>query len=45
MLDNLEGLSLRPMIARGWEKEEISVFLADVRRDLKNPRFQMQYDG
>jgi hypothetical protein len=44
-IDNLEGFSLRPMSARGWEKEEIIVFLAEVRRDFKNPRFQMQHDG
>lgn len=33
------------MTARGWEKEEISVFLVEVRRDFKNPRLKMQHDG
>jgi hypothetical protein len=33
------------MTARGWEVEEIKVFLASVRQEFKNPRFQMQHDG
>lgn len=45
-LDNLEGSLWRPMTARGWEKEETSVFLSDVGRDFNNnPKFQMQHDG
>ena len=40
MLDGLEGLSLAPMIRPERNKmsyEELQVFLAEVRKDLKNP--------
>ncbi|OCK77679.1 S-adenosyl-L-methionine-dependent methyltransferase [Lepidopterella palustris CBS 459.81] len=44
-LDGLEGITLRVFtIARGWSAEEIQVFLADVRKDLKNPRLQAQHN-
>ncbi|KAF2396922.1 S-adenosyl-L-methionine-dependent methyltransferase [Trichodelitschia bisporula] len=44
-LDNLEAFSLRPMTARGWSVERINEFLREVRRDFKDPTFQMQHDG
>jgi hypothetical protein len=44
-LENLEGFSLRAMTSRGWEIDEIKVFLASVRNEFKNPKFRMQHDG
>lgn len=44
-MENLEGFTLRPLTMKGWKLEEIQVFLADVRKDFKNPKMQMQHDG
>ncbi|KIW07998.1 uncharacterized protein PV09_00944 [Verruconis gallopava] len=44
-LENLEGFSLRAMTSRGWDIDEIKVFLATVRNEFKNPKFRMQHDG
>lgn len=44
-MENLEGFTLRPLTMKGWKMEEIQVFLADVRKDFKNSRLQMQHDG
>ena len=44
-LDGLEAISLRVLTGvRRWEIEELKVFLAMVRKDLKNPKFQAQHN-
>jgi len=44
-LDGLEAISLRVLTgARRWETEELKVFLAMVRKDLKNARFHAQHN-
>jgi hypothetical protein len=44
-LENLEGLTLA-LFTRflGWSREEVFVFLTDVRKDLKNPRIHACYN-
>ncbi|KAF1815802.1 S-adenosyl-L-methionine-dependent methyltransferase [Eremomyces bilateralis CBS 781.70] len=44
-MENLEGFTLRPLTMKGWKREEIMVFIADVRKDFKNSKLQMQHDG
>jgi len=44
-LENLEGISIRLLTAVfKWQVEEVMVLLADVRKDLLNPRAQIQHD-
>ncbi|KAF2425830.1 S-adenosyl-L-methionine-dependent methyltransferase [Tothia fuscella] len=44
-LDGLESISLRIFTGvRGWRKEEVQVYLSQVRKDLMNPRMQMQHN-
>ncbi|KAF2842832.1 S-adenosyl-L-methionine-dependent methyltransferase [Patellaria atrata CBS 101060] len=44
-LDGLEAISLRVLTtALNWKPEEVQVLLANVRKDLKNPRFQAQHN-
>lgn len=39
MLYGLEGFSLAPLTrAHGWTREEVEVFLVDVRKDIHNRR-------
>ena len=28
----------------GWKKEEVDVFLVDVRKDMKNPKFHAYWN-
>ncbi|KAE8362373.1 S-adenosyl-L-methionine-dependent methyltransferase [Aspergillus caelatus] len=43
--DGLDGMSLRIFTAmKGWQPEELREFLADVRKDLRNPRLQAQHN-
>ncbi|KAG9233730.1 S-adenosyl-L-methionine-dependent methyltransferase [Amylocarpus encephaloides] len=35
-LNGIEGISLKVMTAMGWELEEIQVFIAEVRKDVKD---------
>jgi hypothetical protein len=45
LLDGLEAISLRVFTGiRRWEIEELKVFLAVVRKDLTNPKFQAQHN-
>ncbi|KAK7706430.1 hypothetical protein SLS57_009664 [Botryosphaeria dothidea] len=44
-LEGLEGLSMRPFTAlRGWKYDELLVFLAKIRGELKNPRLRLQHN-
>jgi hypothetical protein len=44
-LDGLEAISLRVFIhVLKWRPEEVQVFLAQVRKDMLNPKMQMQHD-
>ncbi|KAB2575729.1 Methyltransferase type 11 [Lasiodiplodia theobromae] len=44
-LEGFEGLSLRPFTTlRGWKYEEVLVFLAKVRQELKNPALRLQHN-
>jgi hypothetical protein len=45
VLDGLEGFSLRLLcdVAK-WSEEEVTVLLANVRRELRDPSIHMQYD-
>ncbi|KAH8696251.1 S-adenosyl-L-methionine-dependent methyltransferase [Talaromyces proteolyticus] len=44
-LEGLEGISLHLFTnTAGWKPEEVQVFLVNVRKDLKNPRFQAQHN-
>jgi hypothetical protein len=44
-LDGLEAISLRVFIhVLGWKLEEVQVFLSQVRKDMLNPKMQMQHD-
>lgn len=44
-LDGLEAMSLRMLMnVRRWEIEEVKVFLALVRKDLRNPKFHAQHN-
>jgi hypothetical protein len=44
-LDGLEAISMRIFTGvRGWRAEEVLVFLAEVRKDLLNPRLRMQHN-
>lgn len=39
MTNGLEGFTMAPLTrAYGWTKEEVTLFLVDVRKDLNNPR-------
>lgn len=45
VLDGMEGFSLQLFCGvLGWTKEEVTVFLAQVRRDFMNPAIHLQYD-
>lgn len=45
VLDGLEGFSLRLLCdVAGWTEEEVTVLLANVRKELKDPSIHMQYD-
>lgn len=41
---SLEGLSLG-MFTRvlGWQKEEVEIFLTEVRKDMKNPKIHAYF--
>lgn len=39
MLEGVEGFSLKSMEAMGWTRNEIEVFLASVRREMKGTQF------
>ena len=44
-LDGLEAISLRVFTnVHNWKAEEVQVFLAQVRKDMLNPKMQMQHD-
>ena len=44
-LQGLEGFTLRLFCdVLGWRKEEVYVFLANVRKDLKSQALHVQYD-
>jgi len=44
-LDGLEAISLRIFTnVQGWSPNQIQVFLAEVRKDLKNTRLQAQHN-
>jgi len=44
-LNGLEAISLRVFThVRGWSTEEVTVFLAQVRKDMLNPRMQIQHN-
>lgn len=44
-LDGLEAISLRVFTyVFKWQPEEVQVFLAQVRKDMLNPKMQMQHD-
>ncbi|KAL8741174.1 MAG: hypothetical protein Q9190_006189, partial [Brigantiaea leucoxantha] len=43
--EGLEGFTLRLFTQiLGWKKEEVQVLLANVRKDLRNPRIHAQFD-
>ena len=43
--DGLEGFTLRLFIQHlGWTAEEVHVLLANVRKDLRDPRIHAQFD-
>ncbi|KAE8385368.1 S-adenosyl-L-methionine-dependent methyltransferase [Aspergillus alliaceus] len=43
--EGVDGMSLRIFTdMKGWKPEELRVFLADVRKDLKNPRLHAQHN-
>ena len=43
--EGLEAMSLRVFTKiHGWTPAEVQVLLAQVRKDLMNPRMQMQHD-
>jgi hypothetical protein len=47
MQQALEGILLGTLLhakPRPWSKEEIMVFLADIRNDFQNPKIHGQYD-
>jgi hypothetical protein len=47
MQQGLEGILLGTLPhakPRPWTKEEIMVFLADIRNDFQNPKIHGQYD-
>lgn len=45
ILDGLEGFSLRLMCdVLGWQKDEVTVLLAGVRKELKSPHVHAQLD-
>jgi hypothetical protein len=44
-LDGLEAFSLRVLTTvYKWEVEEVTVFLAQVRKNFFNPKMQIQHD-
>jgi len=44
-LDGLDGISMAVMTRiRGWKAEEVTVFLPDVKKDLRNRDIHIQYD-
>lgn len=44
-LDGLESISVRTLTGlRGYTMDEVTVLLADVRKELKNPRLQAQHN-
>ena len=43
--DGLEGFTLRLFTQfLGWKSEEVQVLLANVRKDLRNPKIHAQFD-
>jgi hypothetical protein len=45
VLNGLEGFSLRLLCdVGGWTEAEVTVLLAQVRRELKDPSIHMMYD-
>ncbi|KAL1651963.1 hypothetical protein SLS58_000086 [Diplodia intermedia] len=42
--ESLESAAMRVFTAQGWQPEEVQVFLADVRKDLSNPKLQAQHN-
>lgn len=43
--DGLEGFTLRLFTQTlGWKSEEVQVLLANVRKDLRNPKIHAQFD-
>ena len=44
-LDGLDAISLRIFThVYKWDPKEVQVFLAQVRKDMLNPRMQIQHD-
>ena len=45
MLNGLEAFSLRPFCEiMGWTEEQVLVFLAGVRKEMKDPRIHGYFD-
>lgn len=43
--NGLEGFTLRLFTQKlGWKSEEVHVLLANVRKDLRNPKIHAQFD-
>lgn len=43
-LDNLEGMSVKPLRASGWTLDEVSVLCAQVRTELKDKAARIQHN-
>ena len=43
--EGLEGLTMRLYTQHlKWKPEEVQVLLADVRKEMRNPKIHVQYD-
>jgi hypothetical protein len=43
--EGIQGMSLRLFIQwLGWERDEMELLIAEVRKDLKNPKIHAMYD-